>query len=1599
MNHLKKTLRFALGLTLASALFGCAEERPPIDRVQPFALKKAYFVGDNFVSTDDDPEFWTQATLIDVGYGASQQGLFTSTYAQPVSRIKWEITEDLLIGRIAYERIDDSDKKGIGGATQDGIIAVAFRILKHFDIERAYNPTTGEKLNIVQENSFDRPWFERQHFRVDFSRNLNTDSYDFDTLSMLGVYGGISYEPMAFDITDPRHPDAPVFDLSNGYFDVTTKAFARPGMIDLSSLGWGIARFPACFLPGDFSGGTAPVGNCNPIELTLRHSFRRVEDFDYEPRHWDGIKFRAYGAFDVERRGYSRNYGLTDDKWRRFISRYNIWKRSHYYENAIEMLSPVECFTPETTPFGGDPHRDENGDGTEDECAAVGDGSRCDTFSQKCTLPYRQREVRPIVWYYTKQSDMRYFEGTRHATHEWDVALRTAVRAARYAECRKTNSEDCDVLYPMYPGQQDMNEDLIALALEVTNCRNGYAYPEKNRSLSACNQLADQIGEARGYHPAVIDIAKEPEMVVLCHSPVEADDHVFCGEERLPPGITAADCNEVYSDPWSDKWINTSAGDTTFPDLYETCMSARNVRMGDLRYHQVNVIEAPQTPSPWGIYTDSEDPLTGETISASINVWSWVNDYWAQRVVDKMRFLKGELAPDEITEGEYVRRWSEASSAAAGGGFSPGVDRDTLKRRVADFAGVDKELIETAAMAPELREASHKLLHEMQHVRMSLDAPSQVDAVVAARAASLHGTSVEAELMTPMMQEMTGVEGLPMSDAILDMSSPLRGANPTFARRLQHLKEKALGERGACIRHEAPAPLAMAGLADVLESKFGAFDPSQSEGEQQERAERMRKYIAQRAHTAVIMHEMGHSVGLRHNFVSSSDAMNYRPQYWQLRTRNGEVTEECDGLVADGTNCVGPRYFDPVTGEERNNLLQMFMHSSVMDYAGEITQDFMGLGAYDFAAARMFYGETVAVFADDDLDANSTKAFGILNKLDNFGGILGFTWFENPNSTIHYSKLNEAYKLIQNCRSVDPAQYVPAGWNDDVDGRWHPVLDGRMVAVGGKYTRCGTRPVDYVAWDQLSGPADSNSTRAGPSIDPSNRLRVPYGFGTDSWADTGNLAVFRHDNGADPYELFDFFIAKQEVDHIFTNYRRGRSTFSVRSAASSALGRFNGKMRDAAKGLGLYRNIFSASLARQGFNMDEAWPLVADVNFSNNILAASMAFDHFSRMLARPEHGPHYKLRLDEVARSKRDAFFLSGEPRTVITVPNGPTGFYDAVGIGGRPVENQLAEDEGEYNNQYTVNAGSYYEKIWSPFLFTESADNFISASRTDFVDPRYRAVSMADLFPDGFRRLLANNLTGDDFIKGPRVVADANGIPLVDAENYPQRPIGWISWWGSEPRVCFPNAGTTVCDTVGNENGPEFQAADIESVIPLDPQVGFEQQKFLIAWTLLYLPSNQKQRWLDMLAIWERGQHADPGFENRIEFHYPAGRQYIAKTYGTEEIFGKTVQKGIAARMLEYANDLLVRAYEVTDGPDLNDDGTPDWYIPVISDDGAPVVKYDSRIQPTDTCSPDSNLGCTCGANLDCIALADYVSLPAFLNDIYHMLGYGLPRERGIY
>ena len=655
-------------LLLASA---CAEERPAIDRVQPDALPKTFFVGADLHDTADDPEFYSQGTLVDVGYGAAQDGLFTSTYGQPLSRIKWVIQEDLLVARLTYERISGSDGKGAGAASDDGIVVAAYPIKSHFDIQRDYNPSTGEQLNTMGENTSDRPWYERAYIRVDWSSNLSTANYDFDTLAQTGIYGGVTYEPLSYTVTDPYHPDAPHFVIDDGYFDITNKAFATPQMIDLSYLGWGIDQFPACWLDADFSGGGAPSAGCSAVELTIRQSFRRVTDTDYEPDDWDGREFQAYGAFTAERYGYARNYGMTDTNWHRFIARYNLWERSHFYTKPASMEGAIECYTPATTPAGSDPHRDvDPADGTEDECAGAGEGSRCDEFKQRCTLPFRERTPVAQVWFYTSGGDTNYFAPTGDATHEWDVALRSAVMSARYTECMRTGHTDCGARWPVTQGQQDDNWDAVGLAREIDDCRNGIAYAGQD-----CDALAQTIGDKRGATEAVIALAKMPELIVLCHSPVEAADPAECGSPRLPVGTTMAMCNEA------EKSRDAS--------VLATCRKAKQARRGDLRYHQVNAIGTPQTPSPWGIMTDATDPLTGEKVSASINIWTHVNDLFAQGVVDTSRYIAGELTTQDVTDGTYVKAWADAAAAATAKGAVGPMSRDDRDGRLAAFGGID----------------------------------------------------------------------------------------------------------------------------------------------------------------------------------------------------------------------------------------------------------------------------------------------------------------------------------------------------------------------------------------------------------------------------------------------------------------------------------------------------------------------------------------------------------------------------------------------------------------------------------------------------------------------------------------------------------------------------------------------------------------------------------------------------------------------------------------------------------------------------------------------------------------------------------------------
>jgi hypothetical protein len=1506
---------------------GCAAERDPINRVQPQAIPKSFFVGKSYMDPADDPEFYARTMVIDVPYGADSSAFTFTNTINVVTRIKWSIQEDLLLGRVSYERLPGTDGKGTGNGKKslEGQVAYAFRIKGHFDIRRSYNSATGEESNVIEENTSDRPWMDRDYIRVDFSQNLNTSAYDFDTLSFLKIFNGFSYEPLKYDVTDPNAEDAPQYDLKGGYFDVTNKVFAKPGMVNLPEE-WGGGSFPACMLPAIVAGGQEPNGLCNALEVTLRHSFKRVVDTDYEPADWDGFKFQAFGAFMSERQGFQREYGVVDHKWYRFVERYNIWQRHHYYKDPAGMTGAVTCKV-------------------DTDCDGVGGvgGSHCDTFKSKCTLPYRKREVKPIVWYYADKSNPDFFESTQWATFDWDAAMRQAVAASRYAESNRYGDGDA---VPMPPnGQIAEWEDLVFLVREVEACRAKYnRAPDEAAFKKKCDGLASELGQKRGYSDAVIRLAQAPAMVMLCHSPVTASDPSDCG----PVG--------------------------------------KRARLGDLRNHLIAGVDAPQTGSPWGIMSDASDPLTGEKISASANVWTDVNDRFAQGIVDVLRYIAGELKTEDVTEGTYIYNWAEAARLAARqGSVTPLASDEDVSKRVQAALGVDAAKIKAYQGKPlpaEMKMAIKNVENKLHDLAYAVDAPSTTYPRYNQRRKAAQNTPIEAELTTPAMQQLartgpTNLAGDPTTSA-----SVFRGLNPTLRRQVKNALELGYARRGVCVldsEFAATTPLGYVALGDILQEKFGKFDPSQSQAEQFKRAQQMKNYIRTRAHYAVMAHEMGHSFALRHNFVSSSDPINYRPQYWQLRTNDKQSTAECTGPVTDGRTCVGSRRFDPLTQNESKNLIHMWAQSSTMEYPGEPVQDFLALGAYDFGAAMAFYGDVAAVLQNGK--RGSTLGDINIAHQGDFGGLLGIRY----DLIGHYSQLDRQLELITDCQEVDPQAFKPTNWNTAVDGEWSPLLDGFLVTnEAGRTTRCKQQPLDFVQFGQLNQP-NAKSGREDKAYSyvggGDNRVRAAFGFASDDWADLGNVSVYRHDNGADVYELMQFWISQQEVNHIFNNYRRGRTDFSVYSAFNRALGRYHEKMRDAGKAMGLFFTLARETAAV--YSPQDGDAMVANLiikDFPENMLASSITFDHFAHVFARPQLGDHgfFPQTNDNVLRSFDDTGFV-GFSNKLMVVPNGVTGGFGQVMLGGRPIENALARNKGNYDRDYTINCGSYYEKAFVGMLFTESADNFISSSRGDFHDPRYRAVSIADVFQDGFRRWLGNNLTNDDAIKGPRVRTNGNNRPEVDAASLPTAGLGWTAWWPKDGiEACFPGPEAISCRTPNDTN----PIPGANGTLAVDPQVGWEQQKFAIAMTLMYLPENQKMEWLNQIYIFNKGD--DPGFANRLEFHDPNGEIFIAKTIGTENLYGKTVQKGIGARVLEWANELLNKGYQTTS---VTQNGQT-WYVPVIGTDGKAVVKHPTTGAPV----------ASCAQNPACVQLERYTPIIRFVRQAFHAYNYSTDM-RGIY
>jgi hypothetical protein len=242
----------------------------------------------------------------------------------------------------------------------------------------------------------------------------------------------------------------------------------------------------------------------------------------------------------------------------------------------------------------------------------------------------------------------------------------------------------------------------------------------------------------------------------------------------------------------------------------------------------------------------------------------------------------------------------------------------------------------------------------------------------------------------------------------------------------------------------------------------------------------------------------------------------------------------------------------------------------------------------------------------------------------------------------------------------------------------------------------------------------------------------------------------------------------------------------------------------------------------------------------------------------------------------------------------------------------------------------------------------------------------------------------------------------------------------------VCFSSSGRNACS---NFTGGDFNPLTPARSVAIDPQIGWEVQKFLIAWTVALIKANEKTAWLDMMRLYRLGKNANPEAETRLEWQDPtSGELYYARTFGSECLFGqassdclggKVVEKGIAARVLEYANELTAKGYQLDEATYPAHGRYPAGFneygraVVLRQPNGDPIVKADVAVRaisplgntlvPIANCDQNLDPKCkpvTVNQNHFAYELKSYKSVPDYLWQAGVVYGlFDPPSERGAY
>lgn len=1007
-----KIAALALGLALAAPLFagaGCGlTPATDIDRVQPNYVDKNIFNG----------EWYSRFMVVDKQYANSW--LFEG-FEGGLDRIRWEMGETHLTAFRSYEFSPGTESDDPGQNTE----IAKFPIIKHFDIQRQYNPTTGVENNVIEENTTDKPYWERQYVRVDWSRNM-VNEFKGGTIS--GLMSNATFSAVSRNANaDPADPFK--VRISEDYIETTIDGIAYPDAA-------------ACNQVIDF--------NCQGANIRGKFSFMKIDQTeDYEPLEYPDRKPVMYGTRENEAGARELCFEGDED-----CETKELWYRSSFNfepcNPAVHNPDSCRLYTQDVfTKFGffrtdRYAYDRENGTTLSTREQLI---NRWDLWKDSYTadgdlIPYDEREPKTIVYHY----NVGYPEGLKEVAQlqadDWNVAFLDTI-----ANLQGKRMDQVEAEYGV--------GDKPFRAYEVRE--------------NSCNGLAvnNYINKWRNY----IDFDMK-----LMENGLDA--------KELGAGNLEAACAvlEHYSSE------NPQVENFTWEQV------------GDLRHSFINWVATPEPAGPLGYGPSAADPITGEIISANANMYGASVDTYANWGADIVQVLNGELQVNDIINGTHIRE-HVANIRAKGNEDINTEDALALLRKMDSRTSfLDEEsFLPSKPLASVNSNLDRVRDSNFEEEFLLTEEAVRLFAGDAADQAGLHSE----EAMNAAMPSTWGRTKIPsqynqasLAEQLATRDSVMESTEDYQARR------ELYNQHTFCYFHDEMEP-------GVIELAIQLQDEGMTR-------EELVQFIRANIMRGVLAHEVGHTIGLRHNFEGSSDAMNYFPGYWDVTT----------GDHRDSDN-------------PRKSELD---YSSIMDYHQRFNSDFGGVGLYDKAAIKFGYGQLVEVFDE------SEGTFASQNFPANA------FWLFTPNDLPYLLAGPDAHTAIR-------TRYDEINDGLFFEGNNQEILNVQDLNIEPNYDNLYKRKnITFQEWSRqdarsILGQANPDGTALA--------VEVPYAYCSDGFAWGGNLTCNRYDKGATSQDIIRNSSEMYEFYDPFYTYLGAKKNISARAWQARLQGRIYQSMRNA----------------------------------------------------------------------------------------------------------------------------------------------------------------------------------------------------------------------------------------------------------------------------------------------------------------------------------------------------------------------------------------------------------------------------------------------------